>query len=97
MDFNKCSRCGSFYISQGNVCPKCMAKENLEFSTFQSYIKENGLNENLDTISGATGISVKNLNRFLGYEGLDGYSDSLGNINIEKAKKCDKIGNISLY
>ena len=36
-------------------------------------IKENGLNESLDTISGETGISVKNLNRFMGYEEFKNY------------------------
>lgn len=71
MEFNKCSRCGSFYIAQGNVCPKCCGKDNLEFTTFKAYVQENGLNENLDAISGATGISVKNLNRFLDYDGFN--------------------------
>ena len=69
MEFNRCSRCGNFYLSNGNVCPKCSPKDNLEFSTFQSYVQENGLENSLDAISGDTGISVKNLNRFIGYEG----------------------------
>lgn len=69
MEFNKCSRCGSFYLAPGNVCPKCSAKDSLEFSTFQSYIQENGMENSLDTISGETGISVKNLNRFINYQG----------------------------
>ena len=73
MEFNKCSRCGTFYLSEGNVCPKCSTTDGFEFSTFKSYIKENGLNESLDTISGETGISVKNLNRFMGYEELKNY------------------------
>ena len=38
MDFNKCSRCGSFYLSTGNVCPKCSSKDQLEFSTFKSKV-----------------------------------------------------------
>ena len=50
-----------------------MTKDGFEFSTFKSYIKENGLNESLDTISGETGISVKNLNRFMGYEEFKNY------------------------
>ena len=65
MEFNKCSRCGNFYVSNDNVCPKCSAKDTLEFETFKSYVEENGLNQNLDAISGVTGIAVKNLNRFL--------------------------------
>ena len=67
MDFKKCSRCGNFYISSGNVCPKCSTKESFEFSTFKSYIEENGLGDSVDEISGKTGISVKNLNRFIQY------------------------------
>ena len=71
MEFNKCSRCGNFYISNDLVCPKCKAKDAFEFETFQSYIQENGLTQNLDTISIQTGISVKNLNRFLDYSGYN--------------------------
>ena len=79
MEFNKCSRCGSFYVSEGIVCPKCSVKDGFEFSNFKSYIKENGLGESLDTISGQTGISVKNLNRFMGYEELQEYKEQYGN------------------
>ena len=68
MDFNRCSRCGSFYISQGNVCPKCSSKDTFEFSTFKQYVIDNGFEESLDYIADQTGITVKNLNRFLGYE-----------------------------
>ena len=30
MEFNRCSRCGSFYVSEGNVCPNCSKKDNAE-------------------------------------------------------------------
>lgn len=70
MEFRKCSRCGSFYVTDGYVCPKCSVKDNLEFSTFKNYIKENGIQDNLDIISGETGISIKNINRFLGYDDI---------------------------
>ena len=65
MDFNRCSRCGSFYVSNGNVCPKCSQKDGFEFSTFKQYVTENGFEQSLDIISTETGIAVKNLNRFL--------------------------------
>ena len=42
MEFKKCTRCGNFYVSEGNVCPRCTAKDNMEFSTFKTYIQENG-------------------------------------------------------
>ena len=65
MEFNKCSRCGNFFISNDDVCPKCKSKDSLEFQTFKTYIEENGMNNNLDVLSSQTGITVKNLNRFL--------------------------------
>lgn len=82
MEFKKCSRCGNFYVSDGIVCPKCTPKDNFEFSTFKSYIAENGSNQSVDAISGATGISVKNLNRFLEYNN-ENKNVSNENINIK--------------
>lgn len=67
MEFKKCTRCGNFYVTEGNVCPRCVAKDNMEFATFKTYIKENWLIGSIDTISGKTGISEKNINRFLTY------------------------------
>lgn len=77
MEFNKCSRCGNFFISNDDVCPKCKTKDMLEFETFKSYISENGLINNLDLLSNETGISVKNINRYLNYTELNN-----GNTNI---------------
>ena len=86
MEFNKCARCGNFYLSEGNVCPNCKTKDSLEFSTFKNYVQENGLGGGVEDISGKTGISVKNINRFLGYEGFGEYSDKLGNISLKNGK-----------
>ena len=82
MEFRKCSRCGSFYVTDGVVCPKCSAKDNFEFSTFQNYVKENGIQDNLDVISGETGISVKNINRFLGYDDMSKLVNNSSENNI---------------
>lgn len=91
MEFNKCSRCGNFYITNENVCPKCSTKDGFEFSTFKSYIEENGLGNSLDTISGETGITVKNLNRFLEYDDLKNYKNEFKN-----ADKNDNNGFIGI-
>lgn len=71
MEFNKCSRCGNFFVSNDDVCPKCKTKDTLEFETFKTYIAENGINNNLDILSSETGISVKNINRYLNYTDLN--------------------------
>ena len=70
MELNKCSRCGAFHTNTGDVCPKCSGKDSLELSTFKSYIEENGFSS-IDTIATQTGIAQKNVNRFIGYHGVE--------------------------
>ena len=82
MEFNKCSRCGNFYVSNNDVCPKCQTKDTLEFETFKTYIEENGIISNLDILSSETGISVKNLNRFLDYTGYNNLTNDSKNIKF---------------
>lgn len=92
MELNRCSRCGNFYVAEGNVCPKCSTKDGFEFSTFKSYVQENGFENSLNTISNDTGISVKNLNRFLGYQEFQDYQKELNNI-AELKNAIDELGN----
>lgn len=86
MEFKKCNRCGGFFMANGNICPKCSPKDNLELSTFKNYIEENGISS-IDAMSINTGISTKNLNRFINIEGLNDSNniitnDSIGNTGI---------------
>ena len=74
MDFKKCNRCGSFYLSDGDVCPKCNTKDTFELSTFKKYIEKNGTDFTINEISQELGIQVSNLNRFLGYDELSKYA-----------------------
>lgn len=80
MELNRCSRCGAFHTNGGDVCPKCAGKDNLELSTFKSYIEQNGVSS-IDTIATETGIAQKNVSRFLGYEGVENNTES-GNTNL---------------
>lgn len=74
MEVIRCSRCGAFYTNGGYVCPKCTNKDNFELSTFKNFVEQNGIEiQSLNQVSVSTGISEKNLNRFLNYEGLEGY------------------------
>ena len=74
MEVIRCSRCVSFYTNGGYVCPKCTDKDNLELSTFKNFVENNGVElKSLDQVAISTGISEKNLNRFLNYDGLEGY------------------------
>jgi len=60
-------------MSQENVCPNCMAKEMQEISTLKNYI-ENNTASSIDDISYETGISQKNLYRFISYDDFKGYN-----------------------
>ena len=92
MDLNRCSRCGNFYVAQGNVCPKCSTKDGFEFSTFKSYVNENGLENSLNNISNDTGITVRNLNRFMGYQEFQDYQAGVNNIK-ELKNAIGELGN----
>lgn len=70
MELNKCNRCGAFHTNSGDVCPKCANRDNLELSTFRRYIDSNGFSS-IDTIATETGITQKNVSRFLGYQAID--------------------------
>ena len=78
MEFKKCNRCGGFFASTGSICPKCSPKDTLELSTFRNYIEENGLSS-VDAMSVGTGISAKNLNRFINLEGLNYSNENINN------------------
>ena len=66
MNFNKCSRCGCFFLTEGAVCPNCQPKDQLEINRLKDYIAENtDISYNMNHIISSTGISDKNLNRFL--------------------------------
>ena len=64
MVFKKCERCGCFYTSGDAVCPKCTPKDLLEMEKLETYLAEN-TTSSLSEICIETGISAKNLNRYL--------------------------------
>ena len=65
MELNKCKRCGAFFVSSNSVCPNCEPKDTLELSKLKGFLAENDCPNSIETLAVDTGISVKNLNRFL--------------------------------
>ena len=41
MNFNKCKRCGCFFVANGDTCPVCTTKDNNDISTLNNYFSEN--------------------------------------------------------
>ena len=64
MEFKKCVRCGSFFVTNGEVCQNCAPKDRLDILKFNDYIESN-LDNSADIISINTGISLRNVNRYL--------------------------------
>ena len=65
MNFNKCCRCGCFYLNNSHVCPNWEQKDLSDISTLKNYFDENGLPNSLETLSIFTCISQINVNRLI--------------------------------
>ena len=85
MNFNKCCRCGCFFISDNSVCPTCQLKDQYEMSQLKNFLEENTNHINIDNLSASTGISVRNLNRFLAQEQFADFSSQIlqNNTNVQ--------------
>lgn len=65
MEFKRCVRCGSFFVTEGEVCQNCMPKDRLDMVRFKDYVENTTGNYTAEGIAINTGISVKNVNRYL--------------------------------
>ena len=79
MELNRCKRCGAFFATSNNVCPNCQTKDIAEQSKLKDYLSENDYSGTIENLSINTGISEKNINRFLSNEDFKGY---IGNIEL---------------
>ena len=73
MELKKCARCGKFYTSEVEVCHECEKKDLADLSKLKGYFADNyvvGVSKN--DISTITGISNRNLNRYLSYDEFSG-------------------------
>lgn len=89
MELNKCNRCGAFFVSSKHVCPNCEPKDHCDISNLKAFLAENTCPNSLDSLSYSTGISMKNLTRFLTNEEFSSISQ-----NFSHAKK--ESGNVSI-
>ena len=64
MQFKKCSRCGSFFMTDSDVCPNCKPKDIYDMNKLKNFLENCDTNISTEQISFSTGISEKNLHRF---------------------------------
>ena len=69
MELKKCARCGKFFASDVDVCHECEKKDLADLSKLKGYFADEYVTgvSKLE-ISASTGISNRNLTRYLGYQ-----------------------------
>ena len=68
MEIKKCARCGSFFETVNDVCNGCIPKDNKDLGKLKGFLNVYRYDvENLTRgeVAYSTGITVRNLNRFL--------------------------------
>ena len=83
MELKKCKRCGAFFVSGEYVCPNCAPKDSAELFKLKSYLSENEYSGSIENLACSTGISVKNLNRYIEQEDLSEFVSNFGNDKAE--------------
>lgn len=79
IEARKCARCGCMYIAETDVCSKCQKKDGADLYKLKGFLND-GLDEAMTQgeLAIATGISNKNLARFLGYDEFKGVCNNEG-------------------
>lgn len=73
IEAKKCVRCGCMYIADTEVCSKCQTKDGADLQRLKGFIENQEYEElTQGELAIATGITNKNLTRFLGYDEFKG-------------------------
>lgn len=75
MEIKRCARCGGFFETVNEVCNGCVAKDNKDMGKLKNYLEGYSYGEKALTraeLSFGTGITMKNLNRFLSGQEFSG-------------------------
>lgn len=69
MEIKRCARCGGFFATANDVCNNCLGKDNKDLGKLKNYLSGYDYSDSEGItkreISDCTGITMKNLNRFL--------------------------------
>ena len=80
MEIKKCTKCGAFIMSDGNVCASCMKETAYENTVLKNYFDENASFDSIPSISAVTGIApevIQNYMKVNNYMGFDIDDDGL--------------------
>ena len=82
MNFKTCIRCGCFFSSSDSVCPNCKSKDEIDKASLKQCLANNDMPNNYESLSYLSGVSVKNINRFLDTKEFSSLKDSFNSENI---------------
>ena len=82
MNFKTCMRCGCFFSSEDLVCPNCRAKDEVDKKSIRNYLQKNDTPKNAESLSFYSGVSIKNINRFLETKEFFDLKNSFNNKDI---------------
>lgn len=93
MEIKRCVRCGSLHTTENEVCRECIVKDNAEVMKLKGVLSE-GLEfgTTKQDLAIKTGITAKNLNRYLQAEEFSGIyfpeaSSNIGGVKEEAVSK----------
>lgn len=70
MNFNKCERCGSFFATNSDVCPRCAPKDQSDINKLKNFLENSDTNISINNMVSQTGITSKNLSRYFSTDKL---------------------------
>ena len=65
MNLNKCERWGCFFASKNSVCPNCESKDENDITQLKNFLSEADTSVTVESLAFSTGVSLKNVHRFL--------------------------------
>lgn len=69
MELKRCARCGSFFVSESNVCINCAKKDSADLLKLKGFLENQSEDvKDKDQLAMFTGISIKNIDRYLSME-----------------------------
>ena len=88
MELKRCARCGSFFVSESNVCINCAKKDSADVLKLKGFLENQSKDvKDKDQLAMFTGISIKNIDRYLRMEEFSDIEfDSLKQLKSEEKK-----------
>ena len=82
MNFKTCIRCGCFFASDSQICPSCQSKDEIDKNSIKNYLANNDIPANAETLASNSGVSIKNMNRFMQTKEFSSLKNAFDNSDI---------------